>query len=51
MLTMLKSYLYFGNVSSVTEMAERIGSITSEEIVQTTYRHLRREQRQTLIYR
>ena len=48
---MLKSYLYFGRVSSVAEVAERIQSITPEEVTETVGRYLTRAQRHTLIYR
>ena len=51
LITMLKSYLYFGRVSSVAEVAERIKAITPEAITETVGRYLTRAQRHTLIYK
>ena len=51
LITMLKSYLYFGRVSSVAEVAERIQAITPEEVTETVSRYLTRAQRHTLIYK
>ena len=51
LITMLKSYLYFGRVSSVAEVAERIQAIMPEEITETVGRYLTRAQRHTLIYK
>lgn len=51
LLTMLKSYLYFGRVSSVEEVTDRIRSITPEEITTTVSHYLSKAKRHTLIYK